>query len=240
MAQSGTVAFLFTDLVGSTQHLQEMGDEEGSRLFRAHHKLMTAAVTACGGQELQWLGDGLLAVFSSAADAVRCAISVQQTARRPVEGIRFEIRVGVHCGEALRNEGGYFGTSLVIARRVCDRASSGQILCTSVVADLLSARHSFSFRSLGPYELKGHCGLGSGQRNTLRAHQSGRAAEPNSVRGRQVQLKRLSAILEEMCNGSGQCSHAAGRAGNWKDPRHRGIRGPRHSTPSAGPARCML
>ena len=82
MAQSGTVTLLFTDLVNSTDQLQQAGDEAGERWFRVHHKLMTNAVTAGGGEELQWLGDGMLAAFPSSADAVRCAINVQQTGRR--------------------------------------------------------------------------------------------------------------------------------------------------------------
>ncbi len=216
MAQSGTVSFLFTDLVNSTRHLQAVGDEEGSRLFRAHHKLMTAAVTACGGQELQWLGDGLLAVFSSAADAVRCAISVQQTARRPVEGIRFEIRVGIHCGEALRHNGGYFGSSVVIARRVCDKASSGQILCTNVVAEVLSARHSFNFHPLGPYDLKG-IAAPVPVSEILYEHSNPVALlNRTPFVGRQFQLQRLSVILEEMCNGHGSVVMLMGEPGIGK------------------------
>jgi adenylate cyclase len=88
---------------------------------------MPSAATAARN----WLGDGVLAAFSSTADAVRCAISIQQTARRPVEGARFEIRIGIHVGEALRREDGYFGAPLVMARRLCERAEAGQILCSS-------------------------------------------------------------------------------------------------------------
>src|SRR5258706_16461861 len=118
MAESGIVTFLFTDLVRSTDHLQRAGDELGDGLFNTHHKLMTHAVTSNGGEELEWLGDGILAAFSSASDAVRCAIKVQQTARRPAAGVRFEIRVGIHAGEAMRRDNRYFGTPVVTARRL--------------------------------------------------------------------------------------------------------------------------
>src|SRR5258707_4564178 len=98
MAESGTLTLLFTDLVNSTQLLGRAGDENGQRIFHAHHKLMSDAIGSSGGEELQWLGDGVLASFSSTADAVRCAIRIQQTARRPVEGARLEIRIGIHIG----------------------------------------------------------------------------------------------------------------------------------------------
>src|SRR5215475_7843208 len=143
MPQSGTLTLLFTDLVDSTTHLQQAGDEAGDQLFRAHHKLIAEAIEAGGGEELQWLGDGVLASFSSTADAVRCAISMQQTARRPGHGARFEIRIGIHLGEVMKRDDGYFGTPLVTARRLCDYATAGQILCSRLIADLLSSRQAF-------------------------------------------------------------------------------------------------
>src|SRR5579862_6018011 len=120
MPQSGTVSLLFSDLVNSTGHLQNAGDEEGQRFFGAHHKLISDAIAASGGEELQWLGDGVLAAFDSSADAVVCAIRIQQTARRPVAKLKFEVRIGIHCGEALRRDGGYSGATVVVARKLCD------------------------------------------------------------------------------------------------------------------------
>lgn len=94
--QSGTVTLLFTDLVNSTQYLQQVGDETGQRHFQAHHRLITNSINGSGGEEVEWLGDGALAAFSSSADAIRCAIDIEQTARQPIGGARFEIRIGVH------------------------------------------------------------------------------------------------------------------------------------------------
>src|SRR5580704_7747798 len=116
MPQSGIVTLLYTDLVNSTVHLQRIGDETGADTFQAHHNLISEALSLCGGEEVQWLGDGVLAAFSSTADAVRCAISIEQSARRPHGGTRFEIRIGIHVGEVLRREDGYFGIPRVIAR----------------------------------------------------------------------------------------------------------------------------
>jgi class 3 adenylate cyclase len=90
MGHSGTVTLLFTDLVNSTEHLQRVGDEADDQLFRAYHGLISEAIGAAGGAELEWLGDGALVAFSSTADAVRCAIGVQQAARRPTAGTRID------------------------------------------------------------------------------------------------------------------------------------------------------
>ncbi len=216
MVESGTVTLLFTDLVNSTVHLQNAGDEAGQGLFRAHHKLLTDAITTSGGEELQWLGDGVLAAFSSSADAVRAAIAMQQSARRPIGGVRLEIRIGIHAGEVLRREGGYFGTPLVIARRLCDRAQAGQILCSRLVADLLAARQSFAFRDLGTMELKGIATPVSVCEVAYRPNDPSAQLSHTPFVGRENQLQRLSAKLEQASKGKGALAMLTGEPGIGK------------------------
>jgi class 3 adenylate cyclase/tetratricopeptide (TPR) repeat protein len=152
---SGLVTILFTDLVGSTDLLARAGDEDAQRIFRAHHDLLAQAAASHGGEEVKWLGDGLMVAFPSAADAVRCARAMQQAAHRPVHGERLAIRVGLNAGETLREAADYFGLPVVVARRLCDRAGPGQVLCTDVVAGLLMGRPDFTFSDLGTMDLKG-------------------------------------------------------------------------------------
>ncbi|HEV8623086.1 MAG TPA: AAA family ATPase [Acidimicrobiia bacterium] len=154
-APSGLVTILFTDLVGSTELLARAGDERVQRIFRAHHDLLAQAAVAHRGQEVKWLGDGLMVAFPSAADAVRCAVVMQQASHRPIKGERLSIRVGLNAGEVLQEAADYFGLPVVVARRLCDQAEPGQILCTQVVTELLSGQHHFSFRDLGAMEFKG-------------------------------------------------------------------------------------
>ena len=216
MTQSGIVTFLFTDLIRSTEHLQRVGDEAGQRLFNSHHQLMTRAVTSNGGEELEWLGDGILAAFASAADAVRCAVTVQQTARRPAAGVRFEIRIGIHVGEALRRERGYFGTPVVTARRLCDRAAPGQILCSKLVPELLAARRGFDFRDLGNLDLKGLAApIGVAEVIYQRSDPAALLRRTPFV-GRTGLLQRLTAKLEEAGNGSGSLAMLLGEPGIGK------------------------
>src|SRR5262252_6006533 len=75
------ITLLFTDLVGSTELLQRAGDEQTQRILRAHHLALQRAVATHAGSEVKWLGDGLMSVFASPADAVRCAVAMQQVAR---------------------------------------------------------------------------------------------------------------------------------------------------------------
>src|SRR5439155_25488525 len=88
---SALTTILFTDLVNSTQLIQRTGDEDAQRIFKAHYQLLRDAVSAKGGSEVKSLGDGLMVAFASAADAVRCAIMVQQASRYGRRAARREV-----------------------------------------------------------------------------------------------------------------------------------------------------
>jgi len=147
---------LFTDLVSSTELMQQIGDAEAQRVFHTHYQFLRDTIIASGGNVVEWTGDGVMATFSVVSDAVRSAIAIQRTAPRGTAHPPLKVRAGLNVGEVLRQEmgSGYFGTPLVIARRLCDQAVAGQILCSGTVADLI-AGSPFRFRELGKRQLKG-------------------------------------------------------------------------------------
>ncbi len=155
--RTGTVTLLFTDQVGSTETLQRLGDEEGERLRRAHFALLRDAAAMHGGEEVKNLGDGLMVAFVSAVDAIACAITIQQAVHRARAGGEqaFAVRIGLNVGEPIRDEGDYFGTPVVIAKRLCDAGAPGQILASELVRGLVGTRGGFSYRALDPFLLKG-------------------------------------------------------------------------------------
>jgi DNA-binding SARP family transcriptional activator/class 3 adenylate cyclase len=154
---TGTVTLLFTDQVGSTETLQRLGDEEGERLRRAHFGLLREAAGMHGGEEVKNLGDGLMVAFVSAVDAVVCAITMQQAVdrARATGELAFAVRIGLNVGEPIRDEGDYFGTPVVIAKRLCDAGAPGQILASELVRALIGTRGGFAYRALGAVALKG-------------------------------------------------------------------------------------
>ncbi len=158
-APSGTVTVLFTDLVGSTELRQRLGEDEAEQLRRTHFRLLREAVGARGGREVKNLGDGLMVVFASAVDALACAVAMQQRVHhhneQHEEGHRLHVRVGVHVGEPFHDEEDYFGTTVDIAKRLCDSAQGGQILASHLVRGLVGSRGGHSFRELEPIRLKG-------------------------------------------------------------------------------------
>jgi len=88
MSQPDSVPLIFTNLGDATEHLQHAGDEAADREIYAHHKMMSEAVASCGGRELEWIDDGILASYPSAANAVYSAVLIQQTAQRRTSGVR--------------------------------------------------------------------------------------------------------------------------------------------------------
>jgi class 3 adenylate cyclase/tetratricopeptide (TPR) repeat protein len=213
---STLVTVLFTDLAGSTELLSRAGDEDAQRIFRAHHTLLAETGAAHGGAEVKWLGDGLMAAFVSAADALRCAIAMQQATRRPVCGERLAIRVGLNAGEAFRDEADYFGTPVVVARRLCDRAQPGQIVCSELVAGLLAGRAGFAFAPLGLLELKGV----PQPVGALEVRYEAEAAPGLVARlpfvGRQAELSRLIARLGQTAVSHGGLVFVVGEPGIGK------------------------
>jgi DNA-binding SARP family transcriptional activator len=155
---AGTVTLLFTDQVSSTETLQRLGDDEAERLRRTHFGLLRDVAGAHGGQEVKNLGDGLMVAFTSAVDAVAAAIGIQQAVDRHAERAgddRLGVRVGLNVGEPIVDEDDYFGTPVVVAKRLCDAAARGQILASDVVRVLVGTRGGFEFRPVGPMPLKG-------------------------------------------------------------------------------------
>jgi adenylate cyclase len=78
MSQRHTAAVLFTDLVGSTELLHRLGEDRADEVRRHHFSLLRTPIHAHSGREVKNLGDGLMVVFSSAQDALRCGIEMQQ------------------------------------------------------------------------------------------------------------------------------------------------------------------
>jgi len=154
----GTLSVLFTDLAGSTEMLSRLGDEAADVLLRQHFALLREAVAEHDGEEVKNLGDGLMVVFPRPNLAVSCAAAMQDGVDRhnreqPEEP--FGLRVGVNHGEVISVGEDYFGTSVVMAKRLCDRADPSQILVSLATRKLFGSEESFPFRDLGSLSLKG-------------------------------------------------------------------------------------
>jgi class 3 adenylate cyclase len=154
---SRTCTILFTDLVGSTELRSQLGDDAFDARRRDHDRLLTDALGRHGGELIKHEGDGIMAVFVSAADALSCAASIQQGLEREQgrHDTPFVARIGVSAGDVVEEDGDYHGTPVVEAARLCNAARGGQVLAADVVRVLAGSRGSHQLVPAGEFDLKG-------------------------------------------------------------------------------------
>ncbi len=145
---------LFTDLVGSTERLREVGDHRWAELLERHHGAVRRELVRFRGREIDTAGDGFLAVFDGPARAVRCAVAI----REAVRGLGLELRAGVHTGECELLGRQVAGIAVHTGARVAGLAAAGEVLVSSTVRDLVSGS-GIDFEERGEQQLKGVPGL---------------------------------------------------------------------------------
>jgi len=155
---SGTVTFLFTDLEGSTELLQQLGDVSFMEASAAHDRYLRAAFEAAGAEEISSRGDGFLVVFGRAQDGVAAAIAAQRAlaAHAWPSGLVLRTRMGLHTGEPMAGTTDYVGLDVNRAARICAAGYGGQILLSQATALLVYSKlpGDASLRDLGRHRLK--------------------------------------------------------------------------------------
>jgi class 3 adenylate cyclase len=125
--------FMFTDIVGSTNLAEALGDQAWERLLRWHDDMLRNQVASGGGEIVNSTGDGFFAAFESARPGVDCAISIQRALldHRASTGFALSVRIGLHTAEANRRGSDYSGKGVHVAARVAALAKGGEILATA-------------------------------------------------------------------------------------------------------------
>jgi class 3 adenylate cyclase len=154
----GTSTLLFTDMVGSTQLLRELGRDEYGELHDQHHELMRSAVLPHGAHEVLQQGDGFLFAFALVTPALRAAAEAQRaitTATWPL-GAAVEVRMGLHTGDVDTRPSGHVGLVLNQGSRIMAAAHGGQVLLSSVTAAIAEdgLPNGIGLRELGDDELR--------------------------------------------------------------------------------------
>jgi predicted ATPase/class 3 adenylate cyclase len=156
-APTGTVSFLFTDIVGSTRLWEKFPARMGAALAR-HDALIRAAVETHGGHVFKTVGDASYAAFRSPRNSLEAAIDAQHAlAAEDWNDIgTLPVRMGIHVGTAEFRDGDYFGGTLNRASRIESAAHGGQILLSRIAVELLEDEplDAISFKSLGNHRLR--------------------------------------------------------------------------------------
>ena len=141
---------LFTDIADSTKLAAEVGDQRWHLLLDAHDTVVREQLRRFRGTEIKTTGDGFLASFDGPGRAIRCARAIGESAR----SLGLEIRAGMHSGECEVRGDDLGGLAVHIAARVAGLASSGEVLVSGTVKDLV-AGSGIDFEDRGEHELKG-------------------------------------------------------------------------------------
>src|SRR5215216_3322559 len=157
VAGSSTVTLLFTDLVGSTESLVALGEDRYDSVRDEHEVLVAGTIAAYNGEVVKSTGDGYMAAFPRAGDAVGAAAEIQRLVATRNEGseVALGVRIGISAGDVTERGGDYQGVSTVEAARLCAAATGGQILASETVRSLVGSRGSHEFVALGELDLKG-------------------------------------------------------------------------------------
>ena len=154
---SGFRAIMFTDLKDSTLMTTLYGDAKALHLLHVHNALTRNALKAYRGREVKHTGDGIMASFVSAPDAVECGIAIQKAfAGYNEEHIEtpLYVRIGLSAGEPIEDHGDLFGKAVQLAARLCAQAAPGRILIDRVVLDQWTGDR-LPFSDLGEITPKG-------------------------------------------------------------------------------------
>lgn len=151
----GERTILFTDIVDSTQEIDRFGELEAHARRSRHFALTSRVVAAHHGRLVKNLGDGVMVEFAEPADATACAAELQGRVAADADGLG--LRIGVHTGALLREGDDLFGTTVIVARRLCDRAGAGEILISEQARAAAGApvAGDAAARPLGQLTLKG-------------------------------------------------------------------------------------
>ena len=150
---SGTAIILFADIADSTMLTERMGDTAFRAKARELDSAMRTVTEECEGTTVEGklVGDGVLAVFTSARQAIEAALRCG----RAGESVGLPLHLGVHAGDVIREEGNVYGGAVNIAARIASAAAPGEVLVSDTVRSLARTSAGVSFEDRGEHELKG-------------------------------------------------------------------------------------
>lgn len=207
----GTVTVLFTDIEGSTQLLQQLGDRY-AEVLAEHRELLRSIFLAHNGYEVDTQGDAFFYAFGRAGDAVAAAVTAQRALHRHQwpNDVSVRVRMGLHTGEPSRSGNGYIGVDVHRGARIMAVGHGGQVLLSRTTRDLAAGHlpDDVGLLDLGGHHLKDlqhveHfyqlliAGL-PGEfppLKTLGNHPNNLLAQPTALIGREAQIAAVCELL---------------------------------------------
>jgi class 3 adenylate cyclase len=154
----GMLTIVFTDVEGSTEMLERLGEDRWFEIMLSHNRLVHQAVSGHGGSVVKSQGDGYMILFASASAALAFAIALQrafleQNPGNPEEPLR--VRIGMHTGNVLPTDEDYLGRAVVLAARITGRARGGEILVSQACREYTEHVGAWQYGRPAELSLKG-------------------------------------------------------------------------------------
>lgn len=150
MSKRRLAAIMFTDVVGYTS-MMERDEKAAMEVLSAHRKDLEELSEQFNSDVVEYFGDGSLTLFNSVHDALGCARELQRRLSR--DGI-VPLRIGVHIGEVLQQDGNVFGEGVNVASRVESTGYAGTVLLSQQAHDKVKNQSDFQFQDLGEFSFK--------------------------------------------------------------------------------------
>jgi class 3 adenylate cyclase len=128
--------FMFTDIEGSTNLVEALGDEAWQGVLRWHDETLRSLFAEHKGEEVVATGDGFFVGFDSPESAIACAVAIQRglSEHRQKHGFAPQVRIGLHASDATQVGGNFSGKGVHEAARIAAQAEAGEILASSDTA----------------------------------------------------------------------------------------------------------
>jgi class 3 adenylate cyclase len=157
-APDGTVTIAFSDIEGSTILCERLGDTDWLALLHEHNAVVHECVALHGGRVIKSQGDGFMLAFPSPANGLECARAIQRAFSERIADEPIRVRIGLHTGQAIAEQGDLFGRNVALAARVAASAGGGEILVSSATMERTADEGAFAFGSPRRATLKGIAG----------------------------------------------------------------------------------
>jgi Tol biopolymer transport system component/class 3 adenylate cyclase len=156
-SQTHLSVIMFSDIVGYSKMMQE-NEDLTMKLLSRHNQIVRDALNKHDGKEIKMIGDAFLVSFTTVANAVRCAIDIQECFGKYNESAadkeKILLRIGIHMGDIVVKDNDVFGDGVNIASRIEPLAEPGGICISQEVYNLVRHKLDLQVVSLGPKELK--------------------------------------------------------------------------------------
>ena len=149
----GMAVILFADIVESTALTEQMGDAAFRAKARELDASLRAIIRECAGTPVEGkvLGDGVLAVFTSARQAIECALRCNAAS----DSVGLRLHLGIHAGDVIREGNNVYGGAVNIAARIAGASAPGEVLVSDTVRGLARTSAGVGFEDRGERSLKG-------------------------------------------------------------------------------------